>query len=263
MTVDLNKLVAWFDNHKGKLTYSMTGSRNGADGTADCSGSVTQALKEAGANPAPAYLYSTVTLPAYLQSIGWQRVSVNQDWNAQRGDVILMSWGANMSASGGAGGHVGVMKDANTFISTDYWTGGAKGSAVSEHSWETYYNTNQPPYIEVWRQSQSPSTSSPSFAPSKKSDNDIANEVLQGKWGNNPERNQKLKAAGYNPDTIQVLVNQKLKTQPATGSHEYIVQSGDTLSAIGKKLGIDWKKLASDNGISDSNLIRPGQKIKY
>lgn len=32
------EIVSWFENRVGQLTYSMTGSRNGADGTADCSG---------------------------------------------------------------------------------------------------------------------------------------------------------------------------------------------------------------------------------
>ena len=37
-------IVNWFINRRGKLTYSMYGSRKGSDGTADCSGSVSQAL---------------------------------------------------------------------------------------------------------------------------------------------------------------------------------------------------------------------------
>lgn len=43
-----------------------------------------------------------------------------------------------------------------------------------------------------------------------KSLNTIADEVIKGKWGNNPERSKKLKAAGYNPDEVQKLVNKKL-----------------------------------------------------
>ena len=151
MTIDLNSVVNWFDARKGLLTYSMTGSRNGADGTADCSGSITQALRDAGAT-AYAYLYSTVTLGSYLSANGFTRISENQSWDAQRGDVVLMSWGPGMQYSGGAGGHVGVMKDHDTFISTDYWTGGQAGAAVSEHNWDTYYSVNKPAYIEVWRQ---------------------------------------------------------------------------------------------------------------
>lgn len=153
MSVDLNKLVGWYDRHVGELTYSMLGSRNGTDGTADCSGSTTQAVYEAGGIKYD-WLYSTVDLGNYLAKNGFKRIAQNQDWDGQRGDIILMSWGSSMATSGGAGGHVGVLKDANTFISTDYWTGGQANTAVSEHDWNEYYNTevaNGLQYVEAWR----------------------------------------------------------------------------------------------------------------
>ncbi len=53
-------LINLFESRRVKLTYSMYGSRNGSDGTADCSGSISQALKEAGVNIIG--LPSTVTL---------------------------------------------------------------------------------------------------------------------------------------------------------------------------------------------------------
>lgn len=46
--------------------------------------------------------------------------------------------------------------------------------------------------------------------PSKKTNEQIAQEVINGKWGNGETRKQKLKAAGYDYNTIQKLVNQKL-----------------------------------------------------
>lgn len=45
----------------------------------------------------------------------------------------------------------------------------------------------------------------------KKSNKDIAKEVIAGKWGNGTERTKKLKAAGYNPDAIQKIVNELIK----------------------------------------------------
>lgn len=42
----------------------------------------------------------------------------------------------------------------------------------------------------------------------------------------------------------------------------YTVQSGDTLSGIGKKLGVDWKKIAELNGIdAPKYIIRKGQVL--
>ena len=149
MGLNIDTLVNWFVNHRGRLTYSMYGSRNGNDGTADCSGSVSQALKEAGI-PIQG-LPSTVTLGSQLAQNGFARISRNEDWNAQRGDIVLMSWSADMAGSGGAGGHVGVMMDGVNFISCDYSTGGQAGTAISTHAWDSYYASTAPAYIEVWR----------------------------------------------------------------------------------------------------------------
>ena len=46
----------------------------------------------------------------------------------------------------------------------------------------------------------------------KKSVDQVANEIIagQGGWGNNPQRAEKLRAAGYNADEVQSLVNRKL-----------------------------------------------------
>lgn len=43
------------------------------------------------------------------------------------------------------------------------------------------------------------------------SDLDIAQEVIDGKWGNGAARKKALKAAGYDPEKIQKLVNKLLK----------------------------------------------------
>lgn len=43
-----------------------------------------------------------------------------------------------------------------------------------------------------------------------KSNDEIANEVIAGKWGNGEDRKNRLKNAGYDSNVIQNLVNQKL-----------------------------------------------------
>lgn len=45
-------------------------------------------------------------------------------------------------------------------------------------------------------------------ASTQKTIEQIAKEVIQGKWGNGAERKQKLKAAGYDPDAVQKKVNE-------------------------------------------------------
>lgn len=51
----------------------------------------------------------------------------------------------------------------------------------------------------------------PAPTPAKKTNEEIAREVLQGKWGNGAIRRQKLEAAGYSYSVIQALVNKLLK----------------------------------------------------
>ena len=50
----------------------------------------------------------------------------------------------------------------------------------------------------------------------KKSNETIADEVIQGKWGNGQDRKNKLQAAGYDYNTIQSIVNQKLGAKPVS-----------------------------------------------
>lgn len=50
----------------------------------------------------------------------------------------------------------------------------------------------------------------------EKSIDEIATEVLAGRWGNNPERKQRLEAAGYNYEAVQAAVNQKAKGGAST-----------------------------------------------
>lgn len=50
----------------------------------------------------------------------------------------------------------------------------------------------------------------PSPAPSRKSNDQIASEVLAGHWGNGDDRKNRLRQAGYDYDTIQRIVNTRV-----------------------------------------------------
>ena len=102
------------------------------------------------------------------------------------------------------------------------------------------------------------SGSSSSGGSNKKSNETIANEVIAGKWGNGNARKTALTNAGYDYNAVQAIVNQKLG---ASKTVTYTVKSGDTLSAIAKKYGTTYQKIASDNGISNPNKIYQGQKL--
>lgn len=103
--------------------------------------------------------------------------------------------------------------------------------------------------------------STPAAAPAKKSEDTIAAEVIAGKWGNGQDRVNRLAKAGYNPATIQAKVNARLgANKPA--ARTYTVRSGDNLSSIAARYGTTYQALAAKNGISNPNLIYPGQVLK-
>ena len=96
--------------------------------------------------------------------------------------------------------------------------------------------------------------------PVKKPNEEIANEVINGAWGNGEDRKKRLTDAGYNYTVVQAIVNKKMAAR--NQSVYYVVKSGDTLSAIASKYGTTYQQLAKINGIANPNKIYPGQKIR-
>ena len=95
-------------------------------------------------------------------------------------------------------------------------------------------------------------------ASTKKSIEEIAKEVIDGKWGNGEDRKKRIRAAGYSYTEVQNKVNELL-AKPKTIT--YTVKKGDTLGAIAKKYNTSVDKLVKDNNIKDKNKIYVGQKL--
>lgn len=93
----------------------------------------------------------------------------------------------------------------------------------------------------------------------KKTDNDVADEVIAGKWGTGDERIRRLAAAGYNYESVQKMVNAKLLDK---GAVYHTVVKGDTLYKIAKKYKTTVKKLKELNNIKDPDKIKVGQNLK-
>ena len=83
----------------------------------------------------------------------------------------------------------------------------------------------------------------------------LVSEVMARKYGDGEIRKVVLDSR-YNE------VQSKINTGSALNK-AYTVKSGDTLSVIGQKLGVNWKDIASKNGISSPYTIYPGQKLIY
>ena len=150
-------ITSWFNRNRGRITYSMDGSRIGTDGTADCSGSIVVALKEATGIPYD-YVYNTVTLGGYLTRCGYERIIIGNSSGVgleqmRNEDIILLSVGHNMDESGGAGGHTGVISGGGTYItSTCYYTQGELNTAIQDLPIDANYLAYDGfQYFEVWR----------------------------------------------------------------------------------------------------------------
>lgn len=98
-----------------------------------------------------------------------------------------------------------------------------------------------------------------------KSVDEIAKEVLEGKWGNGTDRKKRLTEAGYNYAAVQEAVNKLLK-QSVPVQRTYTVKRGDTLSAIAKKYNTTVKKIVADNKPKypqmTANFIKGGWVLK-
>lgn len=93
------------------------------------------------------------------------------------------------------------------------YTLGAKGSKI--------FGFGYPKYDEEPAEKPTPSTEKPADDPKpEKSIDQLAAEVIQGKWGNGRERAEKLTAAGYNYQAVQNRVNEILKAGSSSEDDE-------------------------------------------
>lgn len=98
--------------------------------------------------------------------------------------------------------------------------------------------------------------------PRYESNQEVAEEVIAGKWGNGEERKKRLTEAGYDYNAIQKIVNGMLNSTPKPQAVYYTVKSGDTLSKLAKKYGTTVAQLVAWNSIVNPNKIYVGQKIR-
>lgn len=140
------------DMKKRGVTYSMTGSRTGTDGTADCSGAIYKGFINNGGEVLR-YPFSTETEHAYLLNHGYELIAENQDWDAQRGDIFI--WGRKSASNGGAG-HTGIFTSPTSILHCNYGYNG-----VTENNYNTIYGYNNPNWVYVYRPKKDSTTTTP------------------------------------------------------------------------------------------------------
>ncbi|MCI1912919.1 MAG: hypothetical protein LKJ06_07790 [Schleiferilactobacillus harbinensis] len=142
-SINLDQVIGYMavlQSHR--ITYSMAGSRTGADGTADCSGALYAALRVGGATDA-GYVLDTDTLPAWLAYNGFIEIASNGAWSAQRGDVFI--WGEKSQSAGG-NGHTGIFVNEREIINCNY---PENGIAIDQY--HAFWEKAHRPYYRAYR----------------------------------------------------------------------------------------------------------------
>lgn len=108
--INIETSIGFMDGLRQRgIRYSMTGARDGSDGTGDCSGTIVRSVEKAGASK-PAWLYNTDSMHVWLVQNGYKLIADNKEWTAKRGDIVIFGGkrdeNGNFGGSGGAAGHV-------------------------------------------------------------------------------------------------------------------------------------------------------------
>ncbi len=151
-------------------------------------------------------------------------------------------------------GHVGVyIGDGLCVECTPIWKDGVQITAVGNIGAKSGYKTRtwtkhgKLKYIEYV-------TEAPADPLAKYTDEQLADMVIRGDFGNGAERK---KALGSRYEAVQKIIDQRLNS-----AVYYTVKKGDTLSAIAKKYDTTVTNLLALNKIKNANMIVIGQKIR-
>lgn len=187
-----------------------------------------------------------------INSFDWSSVA-NADYGL---------WVADYGANTGYEGNKPVVKWWPFYILWQYTSRGRVAGYNGNIDLNNFYGD-----AETWRkyatsESNPKPVPAPAPEPAKKSNDQIADEVIAGKWDNGEARKKKLTEAGYNYQEVQDIVNKKLGVSNQPKVEYYTVVRGDNLTKIAKKYGTTVNQLVKWNGIKNKNLIYAGQKLR-
>lgn len=187
-----------------------------------------------------------------INSFDWSSVA-NADYGL---------WVADYGANTGSEGNKPNVKWWPFYILWQYTSRGRVAGYGGNVDLNNFYGD-----AEVWRKyatssKTAPKPADPEPTPAKKTNEQIADEVIEGKWNNGEARKKKLTDAGYDYQAVQDIVNKKLGVSNQPKVEYYTVQKGDNLTKIAKKYGTTVNQLVSWNGIKNKNLIYAGQKLR-
>ena len=178
------------------------------------------------------------------------------------GDIIFYDW--QDSGNGDNDGwpdHVGIVEKVSDKTITVIE--GNKSNAVGRRTLQVSGKYIRGYGVPKYSTDSKDDKPAPEPAP-KKTVDELAKEVLEGKWGNGDDRKNRLTAAGYDYSAVQAKVNELCRKQNADQPVYYTVKSGDTLSGIARKYGTSVSSIQQLNPtlIKNVNLIITGWKIR-
>ena len=164
-------------------------------------------------------------------------------------------------------GHCGIYVGDNTVIeSSPKWLNGVQASGINgnqidgrERVWTKH---GKLPWID-YRDEVAP-------VQQTKNLDEVALKVYEGKYGNSPQRVERLKKEGFTDDeikTIQKKVNELAKAKTTVPKKDegiyHTVVAGDNLTKISRKYGTTLFDILQMNpNIEDANKLKIGQKIR-
>jgi N-acetyl-anhydromuramyl-L-alanine amidase AmpD len=170
-------------------------------------------------------------------------------------DVSDTTWKAAARLAGWLFAHVIKEKPTadNIHQHRDWSSTACPGPFMVKH-WKSVISEVQKAYKEF---ADPKKDEKPSSGTHKTSVAEIASEVIAGEWGNGDDRVRRLRAAGYNPNDVQVEVNRQLSNHTHTAprksvntiAHEVIAGkwgNGDTRKARLTKAGYDYSKIQKE-----------------
>lgn len=218
MAINTETAIRWMTDRQGRVTYSMD-QRTGPT-SYDCSSSICYALMSAGASHV-AWPVTTESAHAWLLANGYYLAFENQDWNMERGDVII--WGPK-GRSVGAGGHMLMALDADNVIHCTYAVNGITVNNYNQlYGWQG--GAMGGPYVYVYRLANAQS-SEPSKTTTVQQSTPIvgqgnlellAGQTMAGMYGSGDARKAKL---GQRYAAVQAIINERLKAITYQEAHK-------------------------------------------
>ena len=208
----VEKAIRWMEDmaNNNKHGYDQT-YRWGEKGDYDCSSAVYMAWEHAGI-PVKTYSFNkygcayTGVMKAVFTHFGFKdvtsKINLATGSGLKRGDILL-------NDSHHVAMYCGNGKEVEASINEKgKATGGKPGDQTGKEFLIRSYRNY--PWNRVLRYSTVETSSD-----SKKSINEVAREVIAGKWGNGDDRKNRLTAAGYNYSEVQATVNRLASGKPA------------------------------------------------